>query len=211
MYRNFQHATTAAIHLPGRGDLRWHNVDERAVSMLRVETLVKNLPFEAGMAVVDDVCGQLGDVPAERPAVSSWDELRALARGGVDLAPHTEWHPLLTHVSAERVATEVRASHAKLQQEIGTSPPAFSYPNGSHDDVVVDVVREAGFELAFTQINGLNDLRRCDPLRLCRTNVTRHTTLPILRMRLQGWFMAIDRWRKRKRYREQRQPRREAL
>jgi hypothetical protein len=41
-----------------------------------------------------------------------------------------------------------------------------------------------GFELAFTIVRGLVDLRRPDPLRLRRINVGRGTTLAALRLQL---------------------------
>lgn len=201
LYRCFRTTSRSSIDL-GTGDvLRWRDDSERMQCLVQVENQVRSVPWEKAMALLDHVCGQLGDEPAPGAAILGWDELRALARDGVTLCPHSEWHPPLTHVSLERLGQEVRASWETLAREIGHSLPVFSYPNGSHDEAAVAAVREAGYQLAFTQINGTNDLARCDPLRLRRTNVTRRAAQPLLHLRLQPWFMGFDAWRKRKRYR----------
>jgi hypothetical protein len=84
-----------------------------------------------------------------------------------------------------------------VENEIGHALPIFSYPNGSHDDSVVDILGEERFRIAFTQRPGMNDLRSEAALRLRRTNVTRRNTLPVFVARLHPWADRLERWRER--------------
>ena len=117
------------------------------------------------------------------------------------------WHPgnafsslrkNLTRLSPEEVRAEIAGAREDLERELGTSLPIFCYPNGSHDDRVVSILREEGYRLAFTTRHGGNDLTSIDPLRLRRTNVSRRTTPGLLRVRLSRWGGWIDAWRHRK-------------
>jgi peptidoglycan/xylan/chitin deacetylase (PgdA/CDA1 family) len=159
--------------------------------------LIKSLPHDHGTALVEEICDQLGEEDTPHPSVLGWDELRMIGRDNVSLCAHTQWHPLLTRVSPARARGEVSASMADMRRELGPVLPVFAYPDGAHDDDAVDVLHREGFTLAFTQLDGHNDPRRSDPLRLRRTNITPRTTLPLLRLRLQSWFTHVDRWRHR--------------
>jgi peptidoglycan/xylan/chitin deacetylase (PgdA/CDA1 family) len=186
------------------GSLSLRSREERRKALRRIESHLKSLPHDAAMSFLEDVLACLGE-PAEDRApgvraggdVLGWSELRELAQEGVTLAPHSRWHPLLTRCTEGRIRDEVRGSLEDLRRELGDVLPIFSYPDGSHDARVRQVLEEEGIELALTQDDGPNDLRTADPLRLCRTDVTRRTTLPVLRLRLQPWFAGVDRWRHR--------------
>ena len=82
---------------------------------------------------------------------------------------------------------------------VGETPPVFAYPSGACDDAAVAILQEEGVELAFTQVDGHNDLGRTPPLRLYRTNITRKTTPAVFPLRLQRWMTWVDRWRHRER------------
>jgi peptidoglycan/xylan/chitin deacetylase (PgdA/CDA1 family) len=126
--------------------------------------------------------------PATVSPVLGWDELRALAGEGVALAPHTRTHPLLDRVPRERVREEIVGSLEDLEREIGTVRPVLAYPSGGLSDSVVDVVREVGFELAFSTKRGNNRIGRADWLRLRRLHVSRRFGLPALRAQLLPWW-----------------------
>ncbi len=177
------------------GTLQLHTPEQRSSALRVVVEHFKTLPHDDGMRMVDTLCAELGDESHHFDSVLRWEELYNLAHENVSLCAHTRWHPLLTRVTPERARTEIVSSQQDLQREIGSVHPVFSYPDGAHDDTVVDIVRNEGFDLAFTQRDGHNNLRHIDTLRLCRTNITPKTTLRILRLRLTPWFQHIDRWR----------------
>jgi glycosyltransferase involved in cell wall biosynthesis/peptidoglycan/xylan/chitin deacetylase (PgdA/CDA1 family) len=153
----------------------------RAYRALRDQ--VKLLPHDEAMALVDDLVAALGSPPPQA-RVLSWDELRALAREGVTLAPHTRTHPCLDRLPHERVSSEIEDSLAELTAETGAAAPAFAYPAGQVSATAEETVRNAGFELAFTTSSGVATLSVDDPLRLPRLCVGRRDSPGLLRARL---------------------------
>jgi peptidoglycan/xylan/chitin deacetylase (PgdA/CDA1 family) len=178
------------------GTLPLRTRKQRFAALRRLQVHVKSLPHAEAMKLVDDVCERLS-APTLGGTVLSWDELRALVQQGLTIASHTRTHPILTRVSAAHLCDEIAGSRHDLQRELGNVLPIFCYPNGSHDDEVTSVVREAGYQMAFTGLDGHNDLTRTDPLRLRRTNITRRTSPAVFRLRLTRVFTYIDAWRHR--------------
>lgn len=198
LYSVVKSTSVAQLNLAPVGTiaLTTNEAKERAIRQLQHH--VKLLPHTAAMKFVDDVCAALGNGVHPGKTVLGWDELRALVREGVTLGPHTQTHPLMTRLTREQLQREILGAHQDMARELGEVLPIFCYPNGSHNDDVVDMLRQEGFTLAFTVVDGHNDLRSDDLLRLHRTNITRKSSLPVLRIRLQRWFTYIDRWRHRK-------------
>jgi peptidoglycan/xylan/chitin deacetylase (PgdA/CDA1 family) len=197
LYRNFAYTDRTELPETPLGRLSMRTPEERDQNLRQLQAHIKITPHEEAMGLVEELCEYLGVDDPPAATVLGWDELRKLSKDGVTIGAHTIWHPLLTRVSRERVREEVVESQRTVASEIGEVLPVFSYPNGAHDDTVVDVLREEGFAVAVTQMSGHVDLRKIDPLRLRRINITRRNTLRVLRLRLQPWFAAIDRWRQR--------------
>jgi peptidoglycan/xylan/chitin deacetylase (PgdA/CDA1 family) len=193
LFRAFAYTERLRLVHPHLNELPLGSAAERDASLRRAQARAKELPHADAMELVDEVCEQLGVRDTPGPTVLGWDELRQLDREGVTIAAHTRWHPLLTNVPSERVRREVTESQADVEEQIGHAWPIFSYPNGSHDDSVVDVLDDARFRLAFTQRPGMNDLRSEHPLRLRRTNVTRRHTFPVFVARLHPWADRLER------------------
>jgi peptidoglycan/xylan/chitin deacetylase (PgdA/CDA1 family) len=175
------------------GPLSLATPNERFASFKRLRDAVKRLPHDEAMKLVDWICDELGEF-AHEPRVLSWDQLRGLARDGVTLAPHSRTHPLMNQISVERMRDEAAGSRRDIEREIGSAPPVFAYPSGGFDDRVADVLREEGFDLAFTTLRGVNDMRTADPLRLRRINVGLRTSGAVLRTQLLSTVGRIQRW-----------------
>jgi len=198
LFRAFTGTDRETLPESALGVLPLRAPEDREASLRRMQDRVKELPHERAMELVDEVCERLGEPKLPGRTVLGWEELRRLDRQGVTIGAHTRWHPLLTRVSPERARDEVVGSQAVVQREIGHALPVFSYPNGSHDEGVVAILRQEGFRLAVTQETGFNDVRVVDPLRVRRINITRRSTFPVFRLRLHAWAARLDRWRKRK-------------
>jgi peptidoglycan/xylan/chitin deacetylase (PgdA/CDA1 family) len=158
----------------------------RAFRTLRDQ--VKQLQHESAMQLVEDICEQQ-QAPPPPHNVLSWEQLRNLAGQGVTLAPHTQTHPLLTRITIEQARQEVVGSRDDLNREIGDVLPVFAYPGGACSPPVTDMLRQEGFELAFSVQRGMNDLKVADPLSLNRINIGNRTTTQILHAQLMaGWY-----------------------
>lgn len=178
------------------GDLRPAGPWRAAPRDLRAR--LKGLSHQEAVALVDRLEAS-GPPPAAgspaHPAVLDWDELRELGREGVSLGAHTRWHSALTRATEEAIREELRGSLEDLRSRVEDVPIIISYPYGLHDDRIIRIAREEGFDLGFTCLAGLNRVGETDPLRLRRTTMTRRTTPLLFRLRMLPWFATVDRWR----------------
>jgi peptidoglycan/xylan/chitin deacetylase (PgdA/CDA1 family) len=122
-----------------------------------------NLPTTvfAATAFADE--GRPLDVPelaadaAARPealATMTWDQLRELAEGGVEVGSHTVSHPHLTELSDGELDRELRDSRERIADVLGRSARLLAYPYGEHDARVHAAARRAGYAAAFAQWPG---------------------------------------------------------
>ena len=118
------------------------------------------------------------EVPRPRTASSTRPSTgtssRELERLGVRIESHGISHRPLAELEIDEAAREITHLEAASSRS-GSAVPvrAFSYVKGSEADykpVHLSLVRQAGYDLAFTAVSGANS-RRSDPLQLRRYNV----------------------------------------
>lgn len=87
-----------------------------------------------------------------------WEELKEMAQTGlVEIGGHTLTHPILSHCALEAVRQEIAESKKTLEVRLSARVRYFAYPNGKPEDFnsqTVQIVREAGFDAAFTTVPG---------------------------------------------------------
>ncbi|MEX0921489.1 MAG: polysaccharide deacetylase family protein [Rhodovibrionaceae bacterium] len=97
----------------------------------------------------------------------SWDQLRELAADPlVSLGSQTRSHPHMPGRSLAENRADVLAGSARFAAELGAAPRLFAYPYGEYDLENLALIRELGFDLAFSQPSGAIDMTRArrDPL-----------------------------------------------
>ena len=102
-----------------------------------------------------------------------WSEIRELENHGVRIESHGISHKPLAELEIDEAAREITISKLKLEERLGRPVRAFSYVKGSEADykpVHPSLVRQAGYDLAFTAVSGANS-PGSDPLQLRRYNV----------------------------------------
>jgi peptidoglycan/xylan/chitin deacetylase (PgdA/CDA1 family) len=82
------------------------------------------------------------------PGFLSWSDVKALEAGGHEVLSHTVSHPNLQQVPDARLASEMRDSRARLEQELGHPVECMAYPFGLRDGRVVQAAADAGYRLA---------------------------------------------------------------
>ncbi|HWB59713.1 MAG TPA: polysaccharide deacetylase family protein [Chthoniobacteraceae bacterium] len=100
----------------------------------------------------------------------TWDQIEEMRDAGVDIEPHTYSHSdlkipghLVDKTTAARVAKDVAAlgqdgwlrkevigSKEFLENKLGIKARVFAYPYGRYNEKVLELVKEAGYEAAFT-------------------------------------------------------------
>lgn len=162
----------------GRFSLETPNLRMKAYRSIRDH--LKTLPYSETLSWTHQICNELDASPAPH-RVLGWEALRQLAEEGVTLGAHTRHHRPLNQLSPEEVKEEVRGSLQDIERESGAVLPIFAYPDGRFSDEVVEAVKCAGIDMAFTTIRGSNDIKHTDKLRLRRINIGPRATLPVLR------------------------------
>jgi peptidoglycan/xylan/chitin deacetylase (PgdA/CDA1 family) len=171
--------------------------ETQEMSARTARTMLRELPYHEAERLLERLCPE---ETQEEGALLDWDQIRSLAREGVTFGAHTRHHVALTRVDEERARMEVSESLAELRRELGDIPSVLAYPYGMHDERTLEIARGEGCVLGFTCEDGLNRPGRTDPLRMCRTNITRRTTRLLFPLRMLPWFAHVDRWRHREEY-----------
>lgn len=154
---------------------------DRARGMRWLLATLKAMDHEDAMGVVASLTTDRGSAGEDRRSTLTWAQLRQLRSVGLTVAPHTRSHALLPKVPPERARAEVESSRDELRREVpGSLDTVLAYPSGQYDDRVVSIVRDLGFELAFTTDGGVNVRGESDPLRLRRINVGARATPAII-------------------------------
>lgn len=169
---------------------------ERETAFRRWQAYVKHAPFEQARAEIAALHAAVAPDMAGGSTTLSWDELRALDRAGVTIAAHTHTHPILSHISAEAAREEIRVSQRIIGQEIGHVLPIFAYPDGREMTIspeIAAILREEGFTLAFTMIEGSARLAQDDPLLLPRIGTRPSSTLAAFHAHLTPGY---DHWKR---------------
>lgn len=145
-------------------------------NLCHAEPVLRRYGFHAICYVVSGGVGGYNFWDAEKLKVEKpiMDQ-RAIGQwlaAGHEIGSHTVSHPALTRLSRSQAAQEISASRQQLQRITATPVAHFCYPFGDHNDLTVDLVREAGYESAVTTCRG-PAVPGSDRLRLPRISINR--------------------------------------
>jgi peptidoglycan/xylan/chitin deacetylase (PgdA/CDA1 family) len=133
----------------------------------QLNSLLKHLPDDRKDRLIDQIAAQcMVKLPARPPGDNgscTWEQLREMESSGIEVGSHTVTHPVLTRVPSDRLCRELEQSRRRLEDMLGHPVTLFCYPNGAYNRVVRDAVARAGYQLAVTSDDGLNDTT-IDPL-----------------------------------------------
>lgn len=82
------------------------------------------------------------------------DEVRELARAGIEIGAHGLDHTLLPGLPEAELRRQVAGARDAVADVVGARPAAFAYPEGRFDSAAVSAVREAGYSVAFSVLDG---------------------------------------------------------
>ena len=104
------------------------------------------------------------------PDMLSWEEVREMAENSITFGAHTVNHPHLATMTLKETKAEIEISKKLLEsKELRIS--GFAYPYGEYNNEVKKLVKEAGFDCAFT-INPGTNIPGCDLFELKRTEIS---------------------------------------
>lgn len=173
-------AGRVTVRWPERLPLDLVGDSSRQAALETLLSFVKNHPrldVDRFIGETASACGVRTDAAEEarqaEAQVMSWDHVLALHRAGMDVQSHSSTHRILTTLSDEDTEADLLESRRELESRLGKPILAVAYPGG-REPANPEVVRRAGYPLAFTSGTGVVRLDRpFDPLRIPRLAVTR--------------------------------------
>ncbi len=84
----------------------------------------------------------------------TWEMVKEMQEGGMEIGSHTLTHLDLPGKSEERIRRELQESRRILEEKLGVEVRTFAYPYGSYDSGVAHLVAEAGYWIAVTTRGG---------------------------------------------------------
>jgi peptidoglycan/xylan/chitin deacetylase (PgdA/CDA1 family) len=117
----------------------------------RLTALVKNTPALDVDRFLDELCGSFGvewnreiEADSANRLIMTWDQIRALARAGMDVESHGRRHRVLQTLDNAELTDELSASRTELESQIKRPVRALAYPVGRR------IVRESRIRRAIT-------------------------------------------------------------
>jgi len=98
----------------------------------------------------------------------SWDEMREMMEEGMSFGNHSHTHPTLTHLATKEQIKELKGSKEILEKELKEKIKLFSYPYGSFDETVIDILRKQKCICGLTTDAGINVGSHVKPFALKR-------------------------------------------
>lgn len=145
------------------------------LALRRVLAAFKLEPAERTEALLSELAEACGVAPPsvdEQDAeLMTWEQVRAMQRAGHGIGSHTLSHRVLATLSPEVQEIEIRQSRRRLEAVLGRSVQSFAYPVGGRQHInehSVRLVREAGYEQAFTFLTGVSSLPLSDRFQIPR-------------------------------------------
>ncbi len=156
-------------------------VSSRSTAIRRAHRIVKITPkldLERFVDGVERAAGVALGVEEERllvaETVMTWEHVVALRRAGMDVHSHTQTHRVLQTLDGSQLASELRGSREALEKVLGEPVRAISYPVGNSVRAAPSIrraVREAGYDLGFSNGTGVNLVRALDALDVRRLSM----------------------------------------
>jgi peptidoglycan/xylan/chitin deacetylase (PgdA/CDA1 family) len=142
--------------------LRLDSASARAAAATRVATAAQWFSAADRDVYCDRVAAALEvripPTPPEEFEPLTWDEVRIMARSGMEFGGHTVTHPILTTIqTSEELEFEISQCKRRIEQELQAHVAHFAYPSGQADEIPAtakQAVERAGFETAATTLCG---------------------------------------------------------
>jgi peptidoglycan/xylan/chitin deacetylase (PgdA/CDA1 family) len=105
-----------------------------------------------------------------RRPMLGWEQIHEMQSAGLTFGSHTLNHPRLSTLDRDAAGEEICEAKRILEDRLGVPVEQFAYPYGDWSAETVQLVREAGHQLACSTRSGFNR-RDVDPLLLRRIEV----------------------------------------
>jgi peptidoglycan/xylan/chitin deacetylase (PgdA/CDA1 family) len=120
----------------------------------------------------------------EKDGYLTKDQIQEMIDSGfVEIGNHTVHHPMLGFLNQNDIMKEIKDANASLKQDFGIHSTTFSYPGGSYNKLVLEVLEKLGYKTAVT-VNAGQEQSEDELLLLKRIAVDGGDTVEILEEKL---------------------------
>jgi len=164
----FRHSPRCEVEIPSLAPsesptgFRLESAAARTAASTQVAASAQWLAGGDRDAYCDRVADALGiripETPPEEFAPLTWDEVRTMARSGIEFGGHTVTHPILQTVeNARELGFEIAHCKSRIEQELQAPVLHFAYPSGKTEEIPAaakTAVQQAGYQTAVTTLTG---------------------------------------------------------
>jgi len=154
------HNRELALDLKDFGTRSLRTMKDKASVLLFLNGELKRLDQGRRDEIIVAIVEQLGtNKHVGRSAMLSWDQVREMAKQGIQFGSHTVNHSILSREKRSRIISEIQDSKKVVETQLNSPVRSFAYPNGTGTDFnpeVTEEVRHAGYVNACTTIPGIN-------------------------------------------------------
>jgi peptidoglycan/xylan/chitin deacetylase (PgdA/CDA1 family) len=179
----FSETSETVLEDPELGKFNLVDRHSRLTAYKILVNVIKNSAPEKAATIVENTCQQLGE-PVMANEAMDWDEIKKLASEGVQFAPHSRNHPILTQLDQAELEAELSEPLNDLKFHLGSAPPVLAYPSGYYNQKVLDVARSLGYKLGFTTEMRNDRLCTRDNLAVGRISLSVKYSDPLFRITL---------------------------
>lgn len=97
-------------------------------------------------------------IMAHKKRSMTWAEIQAVRKAGHAIESHTMWHPMLSTMSDDEQRAQFVDSKKMLDQKGGANVQHLAYPFGIHTSASVRLLKEIGYQSAYTTFHGGNQV-----------------------------------------------------
>lgn len=136
-----------------------------------------------------------GNLPPNGESFLTWEEIRELAKSGLDIGSHTCAHRHLPDLSLPEVMRELSESQAAVRIHTQQTQVALSYPFGQTSEQISKMASSAGYSCAIAADCGPNP-KNVNLYVLSRTVIASDDDVPTFAARVSGltwWITKIRR------------------
>jgi len=151
-------------------------LDHRETAIRAVTKLIKSGSRKNRDLIRQALWKQCPDVPPfPNDLMLTWEQLREMAKMGMEIGGHTITHPNLPNATPEEAWVEISGCKGLLEERLGYKVRHFAFPNGGamahFNPEVKCLLKQAGFNSGSTSLPGLIH-GKSDPLELRRIRAT---------------------------------------
>lgn len=153
---------------------QWFSETINIPSMLALVQDLKNQPSQAINAIISDAYSKFGIHPPCEKVLMDWKQVDKMGMNGITFGSHGLHHDILPLLDKKSQMKAICESLSILRDKTIYSIPYLSYPNGSWDTGIINIVKNAGYYGAATTKSGC--VERNNPYLLNRIGCSEHSS-----------------------------------